>query len=75
MDDKQATLMIDLLCHQLQSLDRQTAMLSAIHKELMAIREATEQANEPDPDSEPDPFQTLNGPAKNPKGWGGPSYD
>lgn len=36
-------------------------VLMGIHGELQAIREATEQANEPGPDDEPSPFQSLSG--------------
>lgn len=36
-------------------------MLAKIHEELKAIRMATEQANEPGPDDEPSPFQSLSG--------------
>ena len=37
-------------------------ILTEIHSELVAIRQATEQANAPSQDDEPDPYQTLNGP-------------
>lgn len=36
-------------------------MLAKIHEELRAIRLATEQGNEPGPEDEPSPFQSLNG--------------
>lgn len=34
-------------------------LLYSILEELIAIRQATEQANEPGPDDEPSPFQSL----------------
>lgn len=42
----------------------QCGLLLEVLHELRMIREATEQANDPDPDAEPDPFQTLNGPSQ-----------
>lgn len=49
-------------CHMLIQQASTMELLGMIRDELTAIREATEQANESDPDAEPGPFQTLNGP-------------
>lgn len=38
-----------------------TTLLGEILMALWAIQEATEQANEPGPDDEPSPFQSLSG--------------
>jgi hypothetical protein len=41
--------------------DQVMTMLAEILMELRTIRQATEQANEPGPDDEPSPLQTLSG--------------
>lgn len=40
----------------------QLLLMVRLLEELQAIRHEFAHANEPDPDAEPDPFQTLNGP-------------
>lgn len=49
--------MIELLCHQCEVMED--------------IRSELRQMNETDPDAEPDPFQTLNGPRGVHFGWTG----
>lgn len=45
----------------LQLISHQTDVMEAILEELTAIRQATEQANEPGPDDEPSLLQSLSG--------------